>query len=90
MGLHAPVIPVLRERKKFSTSALQVQTSKKSNCEDEQCNCRLQQHKTAQWQLTTLPDAHARWSGVIHLLSFVFTLAPGNHNYKYNVNRWIT
>ena len=27
-------------------------------------------------ELTTLPEAHARCKGVIHLLSFVFTLAP--------------
>ena len=43
-------------------------------------------------ELTTLPEAHARCKGVIHLLSFVFTLAPEiqRMNYLFSQNYLIT
>ena len=43
-------------------------------------------------ELTTLPEAHARCKGVIHLLSFVFTLAPEIQcmNYLFSQNYLIT
>ena len=43
-------------------------------------------------ELTTLPEAHARCKGVIHLLSFVFTLPPEIQcmNYLFSQNYIIT